>query len=98
MTQKTIKGKGYRNCKKGERAMAQSYYTACESKHLLFSYLGSCCPYSAALAKIIFAALAILQINSTHPQNIPLLLYPKPYLQEQHTRTISVKTRRRHRV
>lgn len=50
MTQKTIKGKGYRNCKKG--AMAESYYTACESKHLLFSYLGSCCLYSAALVKL----------------------------------------------
>lgn len=32
--------------------MAQSYYTACESKHLLFSYLGSCCLYSAALVKL----------------------------------------------
>lgn len=31
--------------------MAQSYYKACESKHLLFSYLGSC-PYSAALVKL----------------------------------------------
>lgn len=32
--------------------MAQSYYRACESKHLLFSYLGSCCLYSAALVKL----------------------------------------------
>lgn len=34
--------------------MAQSYYTDCESKHLRFSYLGSCCPYSVALVKLFF--------------------------------------------